>query len=99
VIAEPFAADADHEIATDVVVLAPITGLPGAPGALSAAAKVDTADEGSVLMPVPMRFTADTLKTYDDDAASPVTVMVVAAEAVWANVDHEFSDARRYCTT
>jgi hypothetical protein len=46
-----------------------------------------------------MRFTADTLNTYDDDAASPVTVIDVAAEAVWANVDHEFSDARRYCTT
>jgi hypothetical protein len=50
-------------------------------------------------MPVPIRFTADTLNTYDDEAVSPVTVMEVDADTACMNVVHEFADARRYCTT
>jgi hypothetical protein len=73
-----------------------MTGSPGAPGA----ARVDTGDDGSVLMPVSMRFTAATLNTYDDPAASPVTVTDKAFEGAGrVNVDHKLADARRYCTT
>jgi len=45
-------------------------------------ARVDTGDDESVLMPVPAVFTAAILNTYEDEAASPVTVIDVAAEAV-----------------
>jgi hypothetical protein len=72
-----------------------MTGTPGAPGA----ARVDTGDDGSVLLPVSMRFTAATLNTYDDPAASPVTVTDVAGDTESVNVDHTLADARRYCTT
>jgi hypothetical protein len=55
---------------------------------------------GSVLLPVSMRFTAATLNTYDDPAASPVTVTDKAFEGAGrVNVDHTLADARRYCTT
>ena len=50
-------------------------------------------------MLVPAVLTAATLNTYDEEAASPVTVIEVDGDTACMNVVHEIADSRRYCTT